>query len=143
MKRKDWDSYYIEIAKVVAKRSTCNKKAVGAVLVKDNRILGTGYNGAPIGLPHCTEVGCLEVGNHCLRSVHAEINAIIHCAHHGVSTFESTLYTTCLPCWNCALALINAGIKKVVYVDDYKDDRGDQVKLLKEANINIKQLKYD
>ena len=92
MTRPDWDLYFIKIAKEVASRSTCPRAAVGAVIVKDNRILATGYNGAPEGEPHCEDVGCLMVDNHCQRAIHAETNAIAQAAKHGVSVEGATLY---------------------------------------------------
>jgi len=97
MPRPDWDLYFIRIAKEVASRSTCPRAAVGAVIVKDNRILATGYNGAPAGEPHCTEVGCDMVDGHCQRAVHAETNAIAQAAKYGISVDGATLY-----CWDTA-----------------------------------------
>lgn len=120
-KRPSWDEYFMDIARQVARRSTCPRAAVGAVIVKDKRILTTGYNGAPMGLPHCTEVGCLMVEGHCVRTLHAEQNAIIQAALHGVSVNGGTLYVTHQPCLNCAKMIINAGIKRVVYAGDYPD----------------------
>jgi dCMP deaminase len=119
--RPSWDEYFMGIAHQVAKRSTCPRAAVGAVVVKDRRILTTGYNGAPMGLPHCTEVGCLMVDNHCVRALHAEQNAIIQAALHGVSINGGTIYVTHQPCLTCAKMIINAGIKRVVYEGDYPD----------------------
>lgn len=146
--RPSWDEYFMEIAKVVAKRSTCKRAAVGAVIVKDKRILTTGYAGAPKGMPHCLDVGCLiksivkengKTEEHCLRTVHAEMNAIIQAALHGVSTDGATIYTTHLPCYNCAKVIINAGIKRIVadspnagkYVDE------ESLNLLKSAGIEV------
>ncbi len=106
----------------VAKRSTCPRAAVGAVIVRDKRILTTGYNGAPRGLPHCTEVGCLMVNDHCVRTLHAEQNAIIQGALHGVDVSGSTLYVTHQPCMVCAKMMINAGIERVVYAGHYPDE---------------------
>ncbi|MEM5811889.1 MAG: cytidine/deoxycytidylate deaminase family protein [Candidatus Aenigmatarchaeota archaeon] len=146
--RPSWDEYFMEIAKVVAKRSTCKRAAVGAVIVKDKRILTTGYAGAPKGMPHCLDVGCLiksivkengKTEEHCLRTVHAEMNAIIQAALHGVSTDGATIYTTHFPCYNCAKVIINAGIKRIVadspnagkYVDE------ESLNLLKSAGIEV------
>ncbi len=140
--RKSWNEYYMEIANVVATRSTCLKYNVGAVLVKDNRILGTGYNGPPAKMPHCNEhcEAKLRYDGHCIKAVHAEINVIIHCALHGVSTKDSVLYTTTFPCLHCTLTLINAGIKRIVYLNDYYDNRGDQRQLLANAGIEVVKL---
>ena len=120
-KRPPWDEYFMDIARQVARRSTCPRAAVGAVIVKDKRILTTGYNGSPMGLPHCTDVGCLIVDNHCVRTLHAEQNAIIQAALHGVSVNGGTVYVTHQPCLNCAKVIINAGLARVVYAGDYPD----------------------
>ncbi len=133
----------MEIAKVVAKRSTCLRQNVGAVIVKDKRILSTGYNGAPMGLPHCLDIGCLREElnvpsgerHELCRAVHAEQNAIIQAAVHGVSIKGATLYTTHQPCIMCAKMIINAGIVRVVYGKRYADERG--LEFLKEAGIKI------
>lgn len=106
----------------VALRSTCDRARVGAIIVKDRRILTTGYNGAPAGLPHCDEIGHLMVGGHCVRTLHAEQNAIIQAAYHGVSVADSTIYVTHQPCLTCAKMIINAGIKRVVYAGHYPDE---------------------
>lgn len=112
----------MQITLQVARRSTCPRAAVGAVIVRDKRILTTGYNGAPRGLAHCTEVGCLMVNGHCVRTLHAEQNAIIQGALHGVDVSGSTLYVTHQPCLVCAKMIINAGIERVVYGGDYPDE---------------------
>ncbi len=112
----------MQIAKVVATRATCPRRSVGAVIVLDKRILTTGYNGAPHGLPHCSEIGCHLVDGHCLRALHAEQNAILQGALNGVSTKGATVYVTCQPCNHCAKMIINAGIRRVVFEGDYPDD---------------------
>lgn len=122
MSRPSWDEYFMGIARQVAQRSTCPRAAVGALIVQDKRILSTGYNGAPRGLPHCEEVGCVVVDGHCQRALHAEQNAIIQAALHGVPIAGSTLYTTHQPCNACAKMIINAGILRVVYTGDYPDE---------------------
>ncbi|MDH7487858.1 MAG: cytidine/deoxycytidylate deaminase family protein [Anaerolineae bacterium] len=121
-KRPSWDEYFMGIAFEVAKRSTCDRARVGAIIVRDKRILTTGYNGAPRGLPHCDEVGHLIVDGHCVRTLHAEQNAIIQAALHGVSTDGGTIYVTHQPCLNCAKMIINAGIRRVVYAGAYPDE---------------------
>lgn len=121
MTRPTWDEYFIEIALAVAKRSTCNRAQVGAIIVKDKRILTTGYNGAPRGLPHCSDEGCEIVDGHCVRTLHAEQNAIIQAALHGVSVEGGTIYSTHQPCHTCAKMIINAGLTRVVYVGEYPD----------------------
>jgi len=142
-RRPTLDEYFMEIAKVVATRSTCLRQKVGAVIVKDKRILATGYNGAPSGLPHCLDIGCLREQlkvpsgerQELCRGVHAEQNAIIQAAVHGVSIAGGTLYTTHQPCIACAKMIINAGIKRVVYGRRYADERG--LEFLKEAGIEV------
>ena len=128
--RLSWDAYFMEIAQLVARRSTCLRRQVGAVLVKDKMILTTGYNGAPTGLEHCLDVGCLRERlnipsgerHELCRGLHAEQNAIIQAAYHGVSIRGSTLFCTNLPCSICIKMVINAGIETVVYLNGYADD---------------------
>ncbi len=122
MPRPSWDEYFMGIAFQVAKRSTCDRARVGAIIVKDRRILTTGYNGAPAGLPHCDDIGHLMVDGHCVRTLHAEQNAIIQAALHGVSVQGGTMYVTHQPCLTCAKMIINAGIVRVVYAGDYPDE---------------------
>ena len=127
--RPSWDAYFMKIAHETATRSTCLRRQVGAVMVRDRRILATGYNGAPTGLPHCLDIGCIREQNgvpsgeqaQTCMAVHAEQNAIIQAAIHGVSTLGATLYCTNHPCGICAKMLINAGIRKLVYAADYPD----------------------
>ena len=114
--RPTWDNYFINIALAVAERSTCDRAHVGAVLVRDKRILTTGFNGSPSGLPHCDTAGHLLVDGHCVRTIHAETNAIIQAALHGVSTKGATCYVTHFPCINCTKSLINAGVEQIVYL---------------------------
>lgn len=115
--RKDWDQYFMDIAFQVAGRSTCPRRDVGAVVVKDRRIKGTGYNGAPRKMPHCTEAGCLMVDGHCVRTVHAEINALLECSPEERD--GATIYVTDYPCPNCAKTIIQSGVTRVVYARDY------------------------
>jgi len=135
MERPSWDEYFMSIAFEVAKRSTCPRLQVGAILVRDRRILTTGYNGAPAGTKHCTEVGCKMVGEHCIRTVHAEQNAIIQAALHGISTEGSAMYSTHEPCQLCCKIAINAGVKRIVYGKDYPDEFARQ--LLAEAGVAL------
>ena len=120
--RPSLDEYFMQFARDASARATCDRAFVGAALVKDKHIVTTAYNGAPSGLPDCNEVGHWMVDNHCVRAVHAEMNAIIQCAIHGVSSVGSTLYCTHSPCVRCAQALINAGIKRAVYAIEYRPD---------------------
>lgn len=145
-KRPQWDDYFMEIAYVVAKRSTCVRRHIGAVIVKDRRILTTGYNGAPSGLAHCLDSACLRdkmgiasgTRHEMCRALHSEMNAIIQAAQCGVSTRGSTLYCTHQPCSVCARMIINAGITRLVYVGDYPDDFA--IAMLKEAGIEMYRL---
>ncbi len=127
--RPSWDDYFMGICKLVATRSTCTRRKVGAVLIKDKRILCTGYNGAPAGVPHCIQAGCLRAQlkvpsgekHELCRGVHAEQNAIIQAAYHGIKVEGSVLYCTNQPCSICAKMIVNAGIQKVYYTDGYDD----------------------
>jgi len=142
-KRPSWETYFMDIAFLVAKRSTCRRRAVGSVIVKNRRILSTGYNGAPSGIRHCIEVGCLREelkvpSGQChelCRGIHAEQNAIIQAAFHGVSIKDSTLFCTNLPCSICAKMIINAGITRIYYHSGYADKMSEE--MLKEANIRV------
>ncbi|OPJ55270.1 deoxycytidylate deaminase [Alkalithermobacter paradoxus] len=141
--RPSWDEYFMEIAEIVKKRSTCLRRQIGAVIVKDKQILTTGYNGAPKDLTHCNDLGCererLNIPSgerhELCRALHAEQNAIIQGAYNGVSVKDSTLYTTTRPCSLCAKMCINAGIKRIVFKGDYPDEMS--MKLLMEANIEL------
>jgi len=138
--RPTWDSYFINIALAVAERSTCDRAHVGAVLVRDKRILTTGFNGSPSGLPHCDTEGHLLVDGHCVRTIHAETNAIIQAALHGVSTKEATCYVTHFPCINCTKTLINAGISEIIYLNDYRIDQN-ALGFLNSVGVALKQIK--
>lgn len=129
------------MAKLVATRATCPRRRVGAVLVRDQRILATGYNGAVRGAPHCDDIGCLLVRHgereSCVRTVHAELNALLQCAVNGVSSKKAALYCTDFPCVACAKALIQAGIERIVYLADYPDPNS--VVVLREAGVRLLQ----
>jgi dCMP deaminase len=127
--RPTWDQYFMTITRQVAERSTCLRAKVGAVIVRDKNILATGYNGAPAGLPHCTDVGCLiyrsttpsgDVEENCFRCIHAEMNAIAQAAKNGASIRDAAVYVTHTPCIQCLKVLINTGIKRIVYDKPYK-----------------------
>lgn len=122
MTRPSWDRYFMDIAHSVAQRSTCPRANVGCVLVLDNRILTTGFNGSGNGLDHCTDVGCMMVDDHCVRTVHAEQNAIIQAARAGVNIIGANVYCTHYPCLICAKMLINADVWKVFYASEYPDE---------------------
>jgi len=143
-KRPSWDEYFLEVAALVAKRSTCLRRSVGAVLVKDKKILATGYNGAPSGLKHCIDIGCLRKKlkipsgqrHELCYGLHAEQNVLLQAALYGITTKESVLYITNQPCIICAKMLINAGIKEIVISSGYPDKLARR--FLKQAKIKIK-----
>ena len=144
--RPDWDEYFMAIAELVSSRSTCMRRYVGAVLVKEKRILATGYNGAPSGITHCEKVGCIREKmkipsgerHELCRGLHAEQNAIIQAAYHGVSIKGSILYITCHPCSVCAKMIINAGIGEIIIKDTYPDKIA--AELLNEAGVKIRVI---
>ncbi len=146
MSRPSWSEYFMTITNMVGKRSTCLRRHVGAILVKDKRILATGYNGAPAGIRHCEETGCIRRDSgvpsgqrhELCRGLHAEQNAIIQAAFHGVSINGSTLYCTNKPCIICSKMLINAGIKEIIYGEGYDDSLADE--MLKEAGIRVERF---
>src|SRR6266480_8074785 len=121
--RVDWHTYFMNIARQVSTRATCPRKHVGAVVVRDRTILSTGYNGSIRGMPHCEDVGCIMEDGHCIATVHAEANAILQAARNGVSVAGGELYTTASPCWNCFKLIANAGIRKILYGEFYRDER--------------------
>ena len=144
--RPSWDEYFMDIAGLVARRSTCLRRQVGAVLVGDRRLLATGYNGAPKGLRHCLELGCLREQqqipsgerHELCRGLHAEQNAIIQAALHGVSVKDAVLYCTNHPCVICAKMIINAGIRSVIIRDRYRDSLAEDI--LAEAGVGVRPI---
>jgi dCMP deaminase len=122
-KRMSWDDYFMAIARVVSSRSTCHRKFVGAVIVRDKTILSTGYNGSIRGMPHCTDVGHMMEDDHCVATIHAESNAILQAAKNGVMIDGGTVYVTAPPCWSCFKQIVNAGCKRIVYGEFYRDER--------------------
>jgi dCMP deaminase len=145
--RPSWDRYFMDMAWSISRRSTCLRRQMGALLVRDRRILATGYNGAPAGLPHCEEVGCrrqrlgIPSGQRpeLCRALHAEQNAIVQAALHGVSVKDAVLYCTNQPCVICAKMLINAAVRRIVYEVEYPDDLA--LEMLGEAGVELVQLK--
>lgn len=147
-KRLSWDEYFMEVARTIAKRATCDRGRSGCVIAKNNQILVTGYVGSPHGLPHCDEVGHLfkktthENGSttqHCVRTVHAEQNAICQAAKLGVSIDGATVYCKMTPCRTCAMLLINCGIKRIVCEKHYHDEE-DSMKMFQDVGIQIEHL---
>jgi len=137
--RPSWDDYFLQIADLVSSRATCQRLHVGAILVKDRKIISTGYCGAPKGIADCYQVGCLIRDGHCVRTVHAEVNAVIQAAYHGISTKGATLYANWLPCYNCSKILINAGIERIVYREIYRPDP-ETKKLFRQAKVKLIKL---
>lgn len=133
--RPSWDEYFLSIAREVATRSTCLRRHVGALIVRERRILCSGYNGSPPGQPHCTDVGCLLEDGRCIRTLHAEQNAITQAALHGVSTQGATLYCTCRPCHVCARMIVGAGIVRVVFFGDAPEGWASDV--LRDASVLV------
>src|SRR5215813_12705612 len=121
--RVSWDQYFMNIAEVVASRSTCPRKYVGAVIVRDKTILSTGYNGSIRGMPHCSDVGHMMENDHCVATIHAEANAIIQAAKNGVNIDGGMIYVTASPCWPCFKMIANAGLRRICYREFYRDDR--------------------
>ncbi len=145
--RLTWDQYFMTITQQVAERSTCNRAKVGAVIVRDRNILATGYNGAPAGMPHCTEAGCLiyesktpygEVEQNCFRTIHAEINAIAQAAKNGSNIKDSSIYVTHTPCIHCIKVLVNTGIKTVYYESPYKLDTLEEI--LRNTRVHMEKV---
>jgi len=126
------------MADLAAQRSTCLRRRVGAVLVRDQRIVATGYNGSLRGQPHCTEAGCLMVDGHCKRTVHAELNALLQCALHGAPSRGAALFTTSFPCLDCAKAVVQAGVTAVYYRDPYPDPH--TRRMLADSGVALRRL---
>jgi dCMP deaminase len=148
-KRLPWDSYFMKIAELVSERSTCLRRRVGAVVVRDKHILATGYNGAPKGLSHCLEVGCLreELGIpsgervEICRGIHAEQNALVQASRFGIALEGGTVYTNTQPCVTCSKLLINSGIVRIVYLEPYADKLGEE--MLQQSGVDFERLKYE
>lgn len=121
--RASWDEYFMRIAETVATRATCDRKHVGAVIQRDHNILATGYNGSIAGLEHCDEAGHLMEDGHCVRTIHAEANAVIQAARNGVRIDGASIYVSASPCWNCFKMIANAGLKRIVFREFYRDPR--------------------
>ena len=146
MSRPSWDEYFMEITHLVARRSTCLRRQVGAVLVKDKNILATGYNGAPSGVAHCLDAGCLRERmkipsgerHELCRGLHAEQNAIIQAAKHGTNIDDSTIYCTTMPCIICSKMIINAGIRRIVYEEGYPDRIAEE--MIAESGVSVEKF---
>lgn len=137
--RPTWEEYFTSQVQLLATRSTCTRLSVGALIVRGNRIIASGYNGSVRGDDHCYDEGCYMVDKHCIRTVHAEVNALLQCAKYGVSTDGSEIYVTHFPCKNCTKAIIQAGVKKVHYIDAY-GDMDYATELLKQSGVGLHQV---
>jgi dCMP deaminase len=137
-KRVSWDEYFMRIAMQAASRSTCDRKFVGAVIVRDKTILSTGYNGSIRGMPHCDDIGHIMENGHCVATVHAEANAIIQAAKNGTAIDGADIYITASPCWSCFKLIANSGIKRIFYLEFYRDKR--ILTVAHEARIELKQV---
>lgn len=139
MERISWDQYFMAQSHLLALRSTCTRLTVGATIVRDKRIIAGGYNGSITGGDHCIDKGCFVIDNHCVRTIHAEMNALLQCAKFGVPTAEAEIYVTHFPCLQCCKALIQAGIKTVYYAEDYKNHPY-AIELFQQANVSIEKV---
>lgn len=135
VKRPEWNEYFGEITKQVALRSTCVRKKVGAIIVKDKNIISTGYNGSIRGLEHCETIGCLMMEGHCTRTIHAEANAIIQAAKHGLMIDRAEIYISASPCFNCFKLIANSGITKIYFMEFYRDER--IIEIAKKLDIEL------
>ncbi|XBG91811.1 ComE operon protein 2 [Enterococcus cecorum] len=137
-----WNQYFMAQAVLLSLRSTCTRLEVGATLVKDRRIIVGGYNGAVSGDNHCIDHGCYVVDGHCIRTIHAEMNALLQCAKLGISTDGAEIYVTHFPCLHCTKAILQARIKKIYYLHDYHNDPY-AIELIQKLGVEIQQVKLD
>ncbi|WP_027963494.1 ComE operon protein 2 [Halalkalibacillus halophilus] len=139
MERISWDQYFISQSQLIALRSTCERLAVGATIVRDKRVIAGGYNGSVSGGSHCIDEGCKVIDGHCVRTIHAEVNAILQCAKFGVPTEGAEIYVTHFPCLNCCKTIIQSGIKKIIYGQDYRNNEY-ALELLDQAGVIYKKV---
>ncbi|MCH4984162.1 ComE operon protein 2 [Macrococcoides goetzii] len=142
MERIQWKEYFMAQSQLLALRSTCTRLSVGATIVKDNRVIAGGYNGSVSGEVHCIDEGCYIENGHCIRTIHAEMNALLQCSKMGVSTEGADIYVTHFPCIHCTKSIIQAGIKKIYYANDYKNHPY-AIELLKKANIDTEKIEFN
>ncbi|ATD30160.1 ComE operon protein 2 [Macrococcus sp. IME1552] len=142
MERIQWKEYFMAQSQLLALRSTCTRLSVGATIVKDNRVIAGGYNGSVSGEVHCIDEGCYIENSHCIRTIHAEMNALLQCSKMGVSTEGADIYVTHFPCIHCTKSIIQAGIKKIYYANDYKNHPY-AIELLKKANIDTEKIEFN
>lgn len=142
MDRISWDQYFMAQSHLLALRSTCTRLAVGAMIVRENRIVAGGYNGSIAGGTHCIDEGCYVIDNHCVRTIHAEMNALLQCAKFGVATEGAEMFVTHFPCLPCSKAIIQSGIKKLYYAKDYKNHHY-AIELFKQAGIQLENVSFE
>lgn len=142
MERITWDQFFMAQCHLLALRSTCTRLSVGAIIVRDHRMIAGGYNGSISGGDHCIDHGCYVVDNHCVRTIHAEMNALLQCAKYGTPTAGATVYVTHFPCLQCSKALIQAGIKRVIYATDYRNNEYAQT-LFAQAGVSVQHIPFD
>ncbi|WP_297989125.1 ComE operon protein 2 [Anoxybacillus sp.] len=142
MERITWDQYFMAQSHLLALRSTCTRLAVGATIVRDKRIIAGGYNGSIAGGAHCMDEGCYVEDNHCVRTIHAEMNAILQCAKFGVPTEGAEIYVTHFPCLQCCKAIIQSGIRAVYYANDYKNHPF-ALQLFEQAGVKVQHVPFD
>ena len=141
-KRIPWNQYFMLQAVLLSLRSTCERLSVGAILVRDKRVIAGGYNGAVSGDDHCIDVGCYVVDGHCLRTINAEMNAVLQCSKFGIPTDGAEIYVTDFPCLQCTKSLLQAGIKKIYYMRNYHNDDY-AIRLLKRKKVAVEQVKVE
>lgn len=139
MERMSWEKYFMAQSVLISMRSTCNRLSVGATIVRDHRVIAGGYNGSVSGDVHCVDEGCYMVDNHCLRVVHAEMNALLQCAKFGVATNGADIYVTHFPCLQCMKSLIQAGIRRIFYLNDYHNDEY-AMQLAEQSQVEIHKV---
>ncbi|WML45373.1 ComE operon protein 2 [Neobacillus sp. PS3-40] len=142
MNRISWDQYFMAQSHLLALRSTCTRLSVGATIVRDKRIIAGGYNGSIAGSDHCIDKGCYVIDHHCVRTIHAEMNALLQCSKFGVPSAEAEIYVTHFPCLQCCKAIIQAGIKSVYYAEDYKNHPY-AIELFEQANVKVEQVRLE
>jgi dCMP deaminase len=142
VQRIEWDQFFMAQCFLISTRSTCTRLAVGATIVRDKRIIAGGYNGSIAGGDHCIDKGCYVIDNHCVRTIHAEMNAILQCAKFGVPTEGAEIYVTHFPCLQCTKAIIQAGIKVIYYAEDYKNHPY-ALELLEQAGVKVEKVNFD
>ena len=142
LKRISWNQYFMAQSHLLALRSTCTRLSVGATIVRDKRIIAGGYNGSIVGGVHCIDEGCYVIDNHCVRTIHAEMNALLQCAKFGVPTAEAEIYVTHFPCLQCCKAIIQSGIKAVYYAQNYKNHPY-AIEMFRQADVKVEQEELD